>query len=238
MRHLHAPSPVLHLVSMVDAVVGEMPLEQGFQPLRQHRHPVLIALRLPDRDLVGLEVDVLDPQLQNLAEPHAGAVKQQRHHQRHSFQLRQHSSHFVGRQHDRKPFRSLGPYHALEQTQRLLEHSAGEEEKGAECLVLGRGRHVAVHGEMRQEGVHLRHAQVTRMAFAVKEHEPANPADVGLAGVGRQMASDRGVCHAIEQPRWFAARLAGGVHWNDLTRRLDDTSKSMDTRTVFGKRGR
>ena len=77
----------------------------------------------------------------------------------------------------------LGPHHAFEETEWLLKNRAVEEEEGAEGLILRRGRHVALYGQVCQEGVDLCYAHVERMALVVKEHEAASPADVGLASI-------------------------------------------------------
>lgn len=77
---------------------------------------------------------------------------------------------------------------------------------------------MALDGEMRQEGIYFRDAHVSWMSLAVEEYEAANPADVGLAGVRRKVASDRRIRHPVEKPRWLVARAACGVHRNDLPR--------------------
>ena len=68
---------------------------------RQHRHPILLSFATPDRDLVAIEVEVLDAEFQALLEANARAV-QHRHNEPHrAVNLLQELAEFFSTEHDR-----------------------------------------------------------------------------------------------------------------------------------------
>lgn len=50
--------------------------KSGDECRRQHRHAALAPLALSDRDLLPLEVEILDTQFQALEQAHAAAIEQ------------------------------------------------------------------------------------------------------------------------------------------------------------------
>ena len=87
------------------------------------------------------------------------------------------------------------------------EDMAIEEEYGAQCLTLSRGRDLLVDGEMGEEAVDTLGADVARMS-SVEGEEPPGPAEIRLLGSDRVMADTNGLFHLLEQGWSFG--LSGG----------------------------
>jgi len=68
---------------------------------REHRHPVLGSLAVPDGDLVVGEVDLLHPQTQSLRQTHTGAVKEREEEPLGPLKMGEHAFDLLHRQHDR-----------------------------------------------------------------------------------------------------------------------------------------
>ena len=62
------------------------------------------------------------------------------------------------------------------------EHLAVEEEQRAQRLAMRGRRDAALVGEHDQEGLHLRRAEIARMAQPRPADEAAHPIDIGLLG--------------------------------------------------------
>ena len=86
----------------------------------------------------------------------------------------------------RAPGRKTSPYPSErsddvgEARKRLPQDVPVEEEEGAQCLVLGRGRHVLADREVREKGVDLGLAHFVRMPLAVEQDEALHPGHVSL----------------------------------------------------------
>ena len=87
----------------------DMLREMGLDRARQHRHPVLAALAVADRDLVRREVDVLDSQLAAFQESKARSVEQERHHAGYAVQTLEERADFVAREDGGQVLRAFGP---------------------------------------------------------------------------------------------------------------------------------
>ena len=74
-----------------------------------------------------------------------------------------------------------------------------EEKKCAEGLVLGGGGHVALHGQMGEEGFHLCGAHVLGVALVVEKDVAFDPVDVGLLGADGVVLQADDVANLIEQ---------------------------------------
>jgi hypothetical protein len=122
-------------------VSGQTGLGDG----RQHRDPVLVALAAADHDLVGGEVNVLDAEPAALEHAEAGAVEQAGHETRHAVEPLEQGTDLIAGKDDGQPLRALGAHDAGEPGKVDLQHVAVQEPEGAQGLVLGRGRDVAVH---------------------------------------------------------------------------------------------
>jgi hypothetical protein len=186
----------LVLLASALEVGGQRGLDRG----RQHRHPVLVALAVADDDLVRGEVDVLHAQAAALQQAKSRAVQQERHEPWHAVEPLQDGANLVPRQHDGEVQGPLGANDVVEPRKLDSEHLAVEEEQGAQSLVLGGGRDLAVNGERRQERGDFGGAHLSRVALAVEEDVPLDPVDVRLLGAAAVVAGADGFAHAVEEP--------------------------------------
>jgi chemotaxis response regulator CheB len=131
------------------------------QTLRQHRHPVLVALSFAHHDLAASEIHILDAQAQSFEQAHSGSVKQ-RHDQVHQGIVDRHDQalHLGARQHRRQTRRPLRPRHLVQPGQRLFEHLAIQEQDRRQRLPLRCRTHVPLDRQRRQKRLHLTLAHV------------------------------------------------------------------------------
>jgi hypothetical protein len=164
---------------------------------------------VPHQDLVPVEVQVVDAEAQALHHPHAAAVQHQADEVIRAGQLGQQAGDLVPAQDHRQPLRPSRPDHPRDAARVDLQHLLVQEQQGAERLVLGRGADVPLHRQVRQESVDLRRPHLLRVALAVEEDEPPDPADVGLLRPPTVMAHPRRLPHPVEQAR--RARRRGAL---------------------------
>jgi hypothetical protein len=81
---------------------------------------------------------------------------------------------------------------------RLPEPIAGEEQQGTEGVVVGGGRDLLLHREVRQKGLDVRGCHVLGMALVVEDNRPFDPGDVGLLRMPRIMLEADGIAHMVE----------------------------------------
>jgi len=100
-------------------------------------------------------------------------------------------------EHDRQLLSPPGPGHIAEVAELPAEDMRVEEDEGAERLALGGRRHVALDGEVGEEGVDLVGAHLVRVArsafrVTVEEAEAPDPVRVGLFGAVAVVAEAAG----------------------------------------------
>jgi hypothetical protein len=120
-------------------VLGEGPVGHG----REDGDTVLGALAVTDDDLTQRAVDVLDSQTAAFEQAQPRAIEEGGHEPGRAVQLGDDRAHLVASQHDGEAFRALGPNHAVEPGQVLMQDVAIEEEERAQRLVLGGGGNLA-----------------------------------------------------------------------------------------------
>jgi hypothetical protein len=103
---------------------------------REDGDAVVLPLAVPHRDLVALEVEVLDPHLEALQQSEPGSVQQLADEQHDAVQVAQDLLDLRARQDDGEALGALGADDALDQADILLQDPLIEKEKGAQCLVL------------------------------------------------------------------------------------------------------
>ena len=187
----------------------QMFLQERQEGLREYGHPILAAFAIPHDDLALLEVDVLDAQAEAFHQPQAAAVEQFGHQPLCAREEPDHAPDLIAGQDDGQAPGLLGP-HGVDgfRIQVLPEHLAVEKEEGVQGLVLGRGRHVPIYGQVREKLLDLGGAHLARVAFVVKEDEAPDPTDVGLFGAGRVVLDSDGLTDAVEQFLLFAHGFA------------------------------
>ena len=104
--------------------------------------------------------------------------------------------------------RLLGALDILQPWQFDPQHVSVEEEDRVQSLVLGGRRHVALAGEVTEEGGELLPTHVARMALAVKEDEPADPLDIRLLGTNAVVANAYELADLIQEPRSIGCPLS------------------------------
>jgi len=211
-RQFHPAGAVtkIHLVLLLDH--REVPGQFGFHNGRQHGHSILVPLATADGQLVPREVDILHPEVRAFEQPQAGAVEEHGHQAGHAVHLEEEGPNLLPGEHDREPRRALRPDHVVEPWQVLLEDVAIQEEERAQCLVLGRRRHVALDGERAEELRDLRCAHLGRMTLAMEEDEPADPRQIGTLGAPAEMPDARGFPDAVEKSRRARRGWVGLAH--------------------------
>jgi hypothetical protein len=138
---------------------------------RQHRHPILRTLALPNSDLQPLEIDVLDPELQRLAQPKARPVQKPRDKPDLTGKLAQHERDFSARENDRQPRRTARPNHGWNVPNPDVEHRPVQKQQSTERLVLRRRTHMTPDRQMAQEMADFASARFSRMRLPLEKDE-------------------------------------------------------------------
>ena len=98
-RSSGAACEVWQALAMLACKTARLTSQRLRQALRKHHHPVLAAFTLAHDQCLMREVNVLHPQLQGLADPHAGALQQPCQQGMLSLYPRQDAHHLVLTQH-------------------------------------------------------------------------------------------------------------------------------------------
>ena len=182
------------------------------QILRQHRHPVFVALALAHHDFAAGKLHILHAQAQRLQQAHAGTVQQLRHQAGGAIHVQQQFAHLGGREHHRQALGRLCLHHLVEPGQIDFQNLLVQVQKCRLGLILRGGGHIALHRQMAQKRLHLRHAHITRVALAMKQHKAARPIDIRLLGANAVMPRAQVNAHALEQlGRARRGGAAGGL---------------------------
>src|SRR2546428_538613 len=83
----------------------------------------------------------------------------------------------------------------------LVEHLRVQEQQGAQRLVLRRGAHATLRGEMGEERADLGPSHLLRVALVMEQHEASYPTDVGLLGPATVVPQADGLSELVKQPR-------------------------------------
>ena len=156
--------------------------QAGRQALGQHQGPILGAFAFPHDDRAVIEIQILDPQLQTLADPHARSIQKLGEQTMLPFQKTEDANHLIRGQHDRQAPRRPRSSDLLEPGQIHTQHLAVEEQQGRQGLTMCRGRNLALVRQPRQKCLDLVAAQGGRMTYTMETDEGANPVDIRLFG--------------------------------------------------------
>ncbi len=188
----------------------EVPRQVGFDSGGQHRHAVSVALAGPHNDLISCEVDVLHAQAGALQNPQSRPVQQQRHQARDAVKMTKKCPNLIASQDNGKPPGALCAHKVIEPRNPLIQHLAVEEQKRAQRLVLGGGRHFSLDGERREKLRDLRGAHLDGMALAVEQDVSADPRDVCLLGTAAVVARAEDIPRAVKET-WLPLAGRAGV---------------------------
>jgi len=103
-------------------------------------------------------------------------------------QMAEQNLNLVSRQNVRKSQGPFCPHDSIQPAQLLAEYLFVQEEQSAARLILSRGAHTPLLGQMRQEALDLRLCHLARMALAVEQDEADDPPHVGFLGPAAVMA--------------------------------------------------
>ncbi len=94
------------------------------------------ALALPHDDRAVIEIQILDPQLQTLTDPHARSIQKLGEQTMLAFQKTEDANHFIRGQHHRQAPRRPRSSDLLKPGQIRAQHLAVEEQQGRQCLTM------------------------------------------------------------------------------------------------------
>src|SRR5262249_20331837 len=192
-----SPSSLVTLVLRSDEV--ELPRQVRLGDGWQHRRAVLVALATPNHDLIGPEVDVLDPEAATFEHAEAGPVHQPGHEPRRAAETLDYRADLIAGEDDRQARRPLGRDDLIKPRQLDAQHLSIQEQERAQCLVLRRRRHAALDGEGAEESRDLRPPHLQGMPLAVEDDVASDPRDVRLLGTAAVVAGAQALPHAVEQ---------------------------------------
>ncbi len=102
------------------------------------------ALALPHDDRAVIEIQILDPQLQTLTDPHARSIQKLGEQTMLAFQKTEDANHFIRGQHHRQAPRRPRSSDLLKPGQIRAQHLAVEEQQGRQCLTMRGDRNLAL----------------------------------------------------------------------------------------------
>jgi hypothetical protein len=170
---------------------------------------VLVTLAAPDDDLVGCEVDVLDPEAAAFEDAKTSAVQQAHHDTRRPAEALDHGADLLAGEDNGQARRALGSHDLVEPGQLDVQNVPIEEQERAQRLVLRRRGDATLDREGTEKARHLRAAHLDGMPLAVKEDVAPDPRDVGFfcASCSGECAAPpaRGRAAFVSEPRALAS---------------------------------
>ena len=180
MGQLDPAKSQFEVASVENADVLEVMPKGGGDLVREDGHAVLAALAFSNRDPVLLEIDVLDTSPRALHEPETCTVEQRSLDPDDAVQVAEHGDHLLPCQHDRESYGVFGAYDVIEPIEALAKHVSVEEQDCGKCLVLSRGAHTALDGQVRKKLRDLGFAHVAGVALPAEEDETTDPPHIRL----------------------------------------------------------
>lgn len=155
----------------------------------------------PHRDLLVVDVQVFHSESKGLQKPQGGAVEQVSDETVWPVHLVQERRHLRLHEHHRKPLGLLSSVEPRHLIPLGAEYVAVEKQQGIQGLVLRRGGHVSIHGEVGQVFSDLVLSNRARMTGVVVFDVADDPAEIGLFGPVRVAVSATGRPDAIDERR-------------------------------------
>jgi len=180
---------------------GQVVLEQRGQRGRKGGEPVLVALARTDGQLLHLKIDVLDPEPDGFHDTQAAPVEQCGHQLGGPVHERDDGGDFFAG-HDHGDVDLLVGAHSIDTVlQSMVEDALVEEHQGIHGLVLGGGRDLAMHRQVRQERFDLGFGgeEVLTRPHAVEPDEPDDPCHIGSLGMNGVVVPTEHLSHVIEE---------------------------------------
>jgi hypothetical protein len=130
------------------------------------------------------------------------AIKQLGHESIIAFEMSEDSAGFCFSEDDGNPGGAASALNAGNEIEFAVEHLLIKKKQSAECLILGRGRHVATNREMAEKGADFFFTHSVRVTFVVKENVTPDPIDVGLLGSDAVAFNAQMPTDAVEKLAW------------------------------------
>ena len=201
-RQPHLATPHSQISRMLRLHKFHLLSQPVVQALRQHRHPVLVALALAHHNLAPREFHILDTQTQTFQQAHSTAIQQTHHHIHQRIVHRLHQPpHLVHRQHRGQATRTLGPGDLRQPGEIQSQHFLVQKQQCRQSLRLRRSTHVAFHRQRSQERFQLGLAHFRRVALAVKDDVSFCPLHVALLGADAVMLEADTLAQLVQQFR-------------------------------------
>ena len=127
-------------------------------------------------------IQILDPQLQTLTDPHARSIQKLGEQTMLAFQKTEDANHFIRGQHHRQAPRRPRSSDLLKPGQIRAQHLAVEEQQGRQCLTMRGDRNLALVRQPGQKCLDFAAAQGCRVTHTVETDEGTNPVDISLFG--------------------------------------------------------
>ena len=159
-----------------------MLFQLSFDPLRQHRYPILPAFSVPDHNLIEFKIDIFYPQAQAFEQTHSGPEKQGRDQLMCSTHDPQNSLYLVFTQDQRTTLRPLRSLDVAKLAERFLQDPMIKKYQRVKRLFLGVSGNFFAHRQVGQIKLHFQSPHFSRVLFIVIKDIPANPAHISLLG--------------------------------------------------------
>jgi hypothetical protein len=160
---------------------------------------VLGAFAAADKDLVLIEIDVLDAKGEALGEAHARAIHEGGGQALIALKLGEDGADLIAAKDDGKADGLLGAGYLVKLRDWTKKHLAEQEKQSRERLVLGGGAHLLANGELGEEGVDVPFGEGGGLASWMITKEARHPVAVGDEGPRAVMARFQGVAITLEQ---------------------------------------
>jgi hypothetical protein len=166
--------------------------------LRPPRHPVVGALRLPDRQWRSGALDLLDAETNACQEAESRAREEACHQMGCAGEMGQYLDHFLPCTHHGYPLRWLGLFESVQRWARLLQDVTRAEDQGLQ-RDMGRGsRDRARHGPMDQQSAACWRAHGRRVALGVAADTARGPWHRRLGRSAAQVCEAEAMPHRVE----------------------------------------
>jgi hypothetical protein len=93
----------------------------------------------------------------------------------------------------------FGAYDVIEPIEALAKHVSVEEQDCGKCLVLSRGAHTALYGQVRKKLRDLGFAHVAGVALPAEEDETTDPPHIRLLRSEAEVSGANGGAHLVEE---------------------------------------
>ena len=158
-----------------------------------------MAFTFVNGNAVVSEIEVFDTKACGFQQTKPAPVKEMGHKAVITFKMSQDGSRFGFAKDDGQSSRAADALDAVDELQFPIEDVLVEKEQSREGLVLGRSGDITIDRKMAQKCRDVFFVELTRVTFAVKKNETADPIDVGLLGANAVTLDAQMPADAVKQ---------------------------------------